>query len=80
MTPDEAQEMIEEALQEIAPGPVLNELRPDDDLRERLELDSLDFLNFVEALSDRAGRRIDEDDYPELVTIETAAKFLCTRE
>lgn len=80
MTSDEAQKMIEEALQEIAPGPALNELGADDDLRERLELDSLDFLNFVEALSDRAGLRIDEDDYPELVTIETAAKFLCSHE
>jgi acyl carrier protein len=80
MTPDEARKMIEEALEEIAPGPALKELGADDDLRECLELDSLDFLNFVEALSDRSGRRIDEDDYPELATIQTAVKFLSTHE
>lgn len=80
MTPDEARKMIELALQEIAPGPAFDELKADDDLRERLELDSLDFLNFVETLSDRSDRRIDEDDYPELATIQTAVEFLSTRE
>lgn len=80
MRPDEVRKMIEETLEEIAPGPELQELQADDDLRECLELDSMDFLNFVEALSDRSGRRIDEDDYPELATIQTAVTFLSTRE
>lgn len=80
MTPDEARKMVEEALGEIAPGPGLQELEADDDLRERLELDSLDFLSFVETLSDRSGRRIDEDDYPELATMQAAVLFLSTGE
>ncbi|MEV0402648.1 acyl carrier protein [Actinoallomurus sp. NPDC050550] len=76
MTPDEAQQMIEEVLAEIVPGTDLAELGTDSDLRESLELDSLDFLSFVEALSDRCGRRIEEDDYPRLATIEDGVTFL----
>jgi acyl carrier protein len=79
MTPDEARTLIEEALEEIAPGPAVRELEPDDDLRELLELDSMDFLDFVRALSDLSGRRIDEDDYLELTSIKTAVKFLVGR-
>ena len=80
MTPDEARKMIEEALEEIAPGTGLEALEADADLRESLELDSMDFLNFVEVLSDRSGRRIDEDDYPQLTTLETGVRFLAARE
>ena len=49
---------------------------PDAGLRDTLELDSLDFLDFIEALSERTGRRIDEDDYPQLATMAGAVKFL----
>jgi len=47
----------------IAPGPDLDGLRPEDDLRETLGLDSLDFRNLVVGVSERTGRRIEEDDY-----------------
>ena len=39
-------------------------------------LDSLDFLRFVEILSEQTGRQIAEDDYPQLATLAGAAKFL----
>lgn len=76
MTPDEARKLIEDVLEEIAPGGGVTALAPGADLRDSLELDSLDFLNFVEALSDRTGRRIEEDDYPRLATIADAVGFL----
>jgi hypothetical protein len=41
-----------------------------------LELDSLDFLAFVEQLSGRCGQRIDEDDYPHLRTLPGCTRFL----
>jgi acyl carrier protein len=48
-------------------------------LRDGLELDSLDFLNFVENLSERVGQRIEEDDYPKLTTLASAAAFVAGR-
>ena len=76
MTPDQARHAIEEALAQIAPDADIAGLAPDADLRDGLELDSLDFLRFVEILSERTGKRIDEDDYPYLDTLDSAIKFL----
>ena len=45
-------------------------------LRDELELDSLDFLSFVELLTTGSGRRIDEDDYPRLRTMADCVTFL----
>jgi len=79
VTPDQAQQAIEEVLGQVAPDADLATLAPDADLRDTLELDSLDFLNFVEGLSTRAGRRIDEDDYGKLATMASATAFLAGR-
>ena len=76
MTPEQAHQMITDILREIAPDADPETIGGDADIREALELDSLDFLNFVEELSQRSGRRIDEDDYPQLATLASGAKFL----
>jgi acyl carrier protein len=68
--------MIKDILREIAPDSDPDTLADDADLRDSLELDSLDFLNFVEELAQRSGRRIDEDDYPKLATLASGAAFL----
>jgi acyl carrier protein len=76
MTPDEAESMVRTALHQIAPDADLNSLASDADLRESLGLDSLDFLQLVEVLSERSGHRIDEDDYPRLATLSRTVAFL----
>jgi acyl carrier protein len=68
--------MITDILREIAPDADPGTIGGDADIRDALELDSLDFLNFVEELSQRSGRRIDEDDYPQLATLASGTKFL----
>jgi acyl carrier protein len=79
VTPDQAQRIITEALAQIAPDADIPGLAPDADLRDTAELDSLDFLRFVEILSEQTGKRIDEDDYPHLATLASAVKFLAGR-
>lgn len=79
MTPEQAEAAIREALGQVAPGTDTDSLTADADLRDTLELDSLDFLRFVEILSERLGGRIDEDDYPQLATMASAVKFLTAR-
>ena len=61
MTPDQARQVIQEALTQVAPDADIAGLTPDADLRDGLELDSLDFLRFVEILSERTGKQIAED-------------------
>ena len=79
MTPTEAQAAINDALGQVAPGAGTDSLPADADLRDSLELDSLDFLRFIEILSERTGERIDEDDYPQLATMASGVKFLTGR-
>jgi acyl carrier protein len=79
LTPDQARHAIGEALAQIPPEADIAGLAPDADLRDGLELDSLDFLRFVENLSERTGKRIDGDDYPHLATLASAVKFLAER-
>ena len=79
MNTQEATQAIEAALGQVAPDADLAALAPDADIRDSLELDSLDFLNFIEGLSRRAGQRIDEDDYPKLATLASASRFIAGR-
>ena len=75
MTPEQAERLVRIVLHEVAPDADLDALDPDADLREALELDSLDFLQVVELLSERSGVRIDEEDYPRLRTLSTAVQL-----
>jgi acyl carrier protein len=79
VTPQQAREQIGFALKRAAPGSDVDAIDPDEDLRDALELDSLDFLQFVEILSETSGHRIDEDDYPELGTLNSSIHFLSAR-
>lgn len=78
MTPEQAEQLIRQTLHQVAPDADLDTLTPDDDLRDTLGLDSLDFLQVVEVLSERGGIRIDEDDYPHLATLAGAVRWLST--
>ena len=68
ITDDEARAMVARAVRRIVPDAEVETLASDADLRRTFELDSLDFLSFVELLVNDSGVRIDEDDYPELTT------------
>jgi acyl carrier protein len=79
VTNDEALDTVKRVLTEIVPDADFAAIGPDARFREALELDSLDFLTFVGRLTELTGCRIDEDDYPRLVTLETSAAFLVER-
>jgi acyl carrier protein len=51
-------------------------LAPDADIREALDIDSMDFRNFVTALHKKLGIDIPERDYPRLVTLAGAVAYL----
>ena len=45
-------------------------------MREALDIDSMDFLNFVSAIHHRFGLDIPELDYPKLATLAGAIDYL----
>jgi acyl carrier protein len=64
------------ALGEVAPEAALERLRPTVSFREQLDLDSMDFLNFVIGLHQALGVDIAESDYPKLTTLEGCVAHL----
>lgn len=79
ITHDEARAMVARAVRKIVPDADVDSLSSEADLRRTFELDSLDFLSFVELLSTDSGVRIDEDDYPDLTTTAGCAELLVRR-
>jgi len=76
MNDSETRALIFELLGNIAPEADFSTLAGDADLREDLDLDSMDFLNFVIALHDRTGIDVPETDYPRLFTLDGAIAYL----
>ena len=59
ITDDEARAMVARAVRRIVPDAEVETLASDADLRRTFELDSLDFLSFVELLVNDSGVRIE---------------------
>jgi acyl carrier protein len=75
MTPDAIRKLAIDALSDIAPDTDPATLRGDEDIREALDIDSMDFLNFVTALHTNTGVPIPEEDYPRLFTLDGVANY-----
>ena len=68
--------VLREELGNIAPEIDLKTIDAGADLREALDIDSMDFLNFVTAIHHRLGVDIPKIDYPKLVTLDGAVHYL----
>ena len=79
MTDAEARDLLLTALAEIAPEAEGATLDGDVELSEQLDIDSMDFLNLVAAVSERSGIDIPERDYPKLRTLDEAVAYLAGR-
>ena len=76
MTLDEVTAIVIDELGRIAPEIDATQLDPDAELREECDIDSMDLLNLVAALSERLNIEIPETDYPNLATLRHAAAYL----
>jgi acyl carrier protein len=70
------QEIIAEELLNIAPEAELDSVAPDNDLREELDLDSLDYLNLVIAINHRLHIQIPEADYGRIASLSALLDYL----
>jgi acyl carrier protein len=79
MTRDDITAVLIDELGRIAPETDATGLDPDADLREQLDIDSMDFLNLVTTLGERLQIDIPEADYPSLATFGDAVDYLAER-
>lgn len=66
-------------LREVAPESDPATLRPDQNIRETLDIDSFDFLSFLIALHAKLGVEIPEADYGKLGTLDAMVRYLAPR-
>ena len=76
MTEADIRSVLQQELGNIAPEIDLGRLDPRADVREALDINSMDFLNFVIAVHRRLNVEIPELDYPKLVTLDGAVAYL----
>ncbi|MGO8915510.1 MAG: acyl carrier protein [Stellaceae bacterium] len=76
MNKAEAKSLVLDVLSGIAPEADFAGLLGNALLRDELDLDSMDFLNFIAALHERTRIDIPEADYPKLFTLDGAIAYL----
>jgi len=76
MTRDEIKGGVLRALTDVAPEADTTTLRLDIDLREQLDIDSMDLLNFMIGIHEQVHVDIPEADYPRLETVDDVIDYL----
>lgn len=79
MSRDEVQKVVLGALAAIAPEADLEQLDPSEDVREALDLDSMDILRFATALHERLGVDVPEADYARIASVNGCLDYLGER-
>ncbi|HSF57880.1 MAG TPA: acyl carrier protein [Candidatus Binatia bacterium] len=76
----EIREVVLRALGNVAPEVQLESLDPSKDLRDQIDIDSVDFLNFVIGLHKELGIEIPDADMPKLATLQSCIGYLMSRD
>lgn len=76
MTDMELKQIIFIELKKVAPECDPNDLDPDENIREALDIDSYSFLQLLVGLNDRTGVDIVEADYEKVFTLGGMMRYL----
>lgn len=76
MTKARTEALLQSELAKIAPDIDIAEIDRDEDLRDEFDIDSMDFLTLVTALSKELGVEIPERDYGRMGTYSDAIDYL----
>ncbi len=76
MTVNQISFRVLKILGEIVPEADLSSIRPDVNFRDQLDMDSMDYLNFVIALDEELSANIPETDYTKFITLAACVEEL----
>jgi len=79
MNQDEVRKVVLAELMRIAPELEEGEIVPGKLLREQVDLDSMDWLNFLVALHERLKVEIPEADYAKLGSLDQVVAYLAAK-
>ena len=76
MSNEDLRQVLLSVMDEVAPGCLPDAIDDDEDIRDQMDLDSMDLLNVVAGLHERLGIEIPESDVEQIVTINRAVAYL----
>ena len=76
MTDTEIGQAIVDIILDIVPDEDCSNLDPGEQLRDQLDLDSMDFLDIVMELRKKYGVEVPEAEYPRLATLDSCIEYL----
>ena len=76
MTDAEIREVLLQAIDTVAPGSLPAQIDDDADIRDQMDLDSMDLLNLVALLHERLGVDVPEADVAAITTLNGAVSYL----
>jgi acyl carrier protein len=76
MTEDQVKQIVIDIINEIAPDEDTTDLKAEVNLRDQMDLDSMDFLDIVMELRKQHGIEVPEEDYPKLASLESCGEYL----
>lgn len=76
MNEDEIKINIFQLLKKVAPDTEPSTLKPDENIREILGIDSFDALQFIIALNEKLGIEIPEKDYGKTNTLNELVSYI----
>lgn len=79
MSRDEIKEAVLRALSDVAPEADPSTIRTDVDLRDQLDIDSMDLLNFIIGIHEQVQVDIPEADYPRLQTLDDVVDYVAEK-
>lgn len=79
MTKDDIEKAVIDALLRVAPETDASALSRTANLRDELDIDSMDFLNVVTQLHATLAVDVPEADYAKLATLDSAVAYLAAK-
>jgi acyl carrier protein len=76
MNDDEIRAVVLQLLSQVAPEADMKAIRPDVRLRDQIDIDSMDALNFLISIDAELHVEIAEADYPKLTTLDNIVAYL----
>jgi acyl carrier protein len=79
MNEEQLRTLVLKALTDVAPEADASAVAGGEPLQEQFDLDSMDYLQFLENVSEASGIDIPERDYGELATVDACVGYLSAR-
>jgi acyl carrier protein len=80
MNEGDIKQIIIKLLKRIAPDSAPEQLKPDDNIRRTLGIDSFDYLQFIIGLDEALGIQTSEEEYGKIETLTSLLDYIAKKE